>query len=130
MTQKVMKLLDAETSLMQCRVCGAKHHAQIKPDSKGKYFRGNWQCQNSCKLGWMERLIQHIFYSLVLLSFFGIKNEGFLKAHWLLPKHGGFGWNCCNVNYNHHNLTTLPHYKRYFNCSLFVFDENDKKNTK
>lgn len=50
MTKKVMELIDESTSLMQCKVCGAKHHAQIKSGSKGKFYRGSWQCQNGCKL--------------------------------------------------------------------------------
>jgi len=45
-----MKLLDPETGLMECRVCGMKHTAQVKPDSKGKFYRGNWQCPKGCKL--------------------------------------------------------------------------------
>ncbi|MCJ7444717.1 MAG: hypothetical protein MUO26_09350 [Methanotrichaceae archaeon] len=50
MTKKVMKLLDASTGLMECKVCGAQHSANIKPDSGGNYYRGSWQCQYGCKL--------------------------------------------------------------------------------
>ncbi len=46
--QKVMRLLDPSTGLMQCRVCGAVHYARIKPDSRGNYYRGAWQCQHGC----------------------------------------------------------------------------------
>jgi hypothetical protein len=47
---KVMKLLDKNTGLMECKVCGVRHTANIKPDSNGKYYRGSWQWQNGCKL--------------------------------------------------------------------------------
>ena len=47
-TPKVMKLLDASTGLMECKVCGARHCANLK--SGGKYRRGSWQCQNGCRL--------------------------------------------------------------------------------
>lgn len=50
MTKKVMKLLDDRTGLMECRVCGARHAANIRPLSNGKFYRGAWQCQNGCKL--------------------------------------------------------------------------------
>lgn len=49
MTKKVMKLLNPHTGLMECRVCGARHCANIKPDSRGKYYRGSWQCVHGCK---------------------------------------------------------------------------------
>jgi hypothetical protein len=49
-TPKVMKLLDPGTGLMECKVCGARHLASIRPDSGGRYYRGAWQCQNGCKL--------------------------------------------------------------------------------
>jgi hypothetical protein len=50
MAKKVMTLMDARTGMMQCRICGAVHFAQIKPESGGKYYRGAWQCSNGCKL--------------------------------------------------------------------------------
>ncbi len=50
MTKKVMKLIDARSGHMKCKVCGSEHWANIKPDSKGKFYRGIWQCQNKCKL--------------------------------------------------------------------------------
>ena len=49
-TPKVMKLIDPHTGLMECKVCGSTHVANIKPDSGGKYYRGSWQCVNGCKL--------------------------------------------------------------------------------
>ncbi|MGO9375446.1 MAG: hypothetical protein ACLQBD_25615 [Syntrophobacteraceae bacterium] len=48
---KVMKLIDAATGLMECRVCGQRHRADIKPQSGGKYYRGSWQCIHGCKPG-------------------------------------------------------------------------------
>jgi hypothetical protein len=50
MTSKVMKLLDPSTGMMECRVCGSVHLANIRPHSGGYYYRGSWQCQNGCKL--------------------------------------------------------------------------------
>ena len=48
MTKKVMKLLDPDTGLMQCKVCGNRHIANLRQG--GYYYRGSWQCQNGCKL--------------------------------------------------------------------------------
>jgi hypothetical protein len=50
MARKVMKLVDEKTGLMECKVCGARHIANIEPHSGGKFYRGSWQCQNGCKL--------------------------------------------------------------------------------
>lgn len=47
---KVMKLINGYTGEMECKVCGAKHWASIKPNSGGKYYRGSWQCRNGCKI--------------------------------------------------------------------------------
>lgn len=49
-TPKVMRLFDLNTGLMECKVCGARHLASIRPNSGGRYYRGAWQCQNGCKL--------------------------------------------------------------------------------
>jgi hypothetical protein len=49
-TPKVMKLIDPRTGEMECRVCGAHHWANIRPQSGGLYYRGSWQCVNGCKL--------------------------------------------------------------------------------
>ena len=43
------KLLDARTGLMECTQCRQRWHANIKPDSGSKYYRGSWQCPNGCK---------------------------------------------------------------------------------
>lgn len=53
-TPKVMKLLDPYTGLMECRVCGERHLANVRPNSKGRYYRGSWQCQYGCKLSMLE----------------------------------------------------------------------------
>ncbi len=50
MTKKVMKLIGPESGLMQFKVCGSPHYANIKPGSNGLYYRGAWQCINGCKL--------------------------------------------------------------------------------
>jgi hypothetical protein len=47
MIKKVMKLIDPSTGLMECRVCGGKHWANVREG--GHYYRGNWQCQHGCK---------------------------------------------------------------------------------
>ncbi len=50
-TPKVMRLLNESTGLMECKVCGARHFANLRPRSEGGgYYRGSWQCQNGCKL--------------------------------------------------------------------------------
>ena len=48
--EKVMKVVDESTGLMECLVCGAKHNAVMKPGSDGKYLPENWECVNRCKL--------------------------------------------------------------------------------
>jgi hypothetical protein len=48
--EKVMKVVDESTGLMECLVCGAKHTAVMKPGSDGKYLPENWECVNRCKL--------------------------------------------------------------------------------
>lgn len=50
MSKKVMKLLDPRSGLMECRVCGATHTANIRPNSNGHFYRGSWQCINKCRL--------------------------------------------------------------------------------
>jgi hypothetical protein len=55
MSKKVMKLLNKERGLMECKVCGARHFSSIKPDSGGKYYRGSWQCVNGCRLENIEK---------------------------------------------------------------------------
>ena len=45
-----MKVLDPASGLMECKICGERHYANIKPGSRGKYYRGSWQCRNGCKL--------------------------------------------------------------------------------
>jgi hypothetical protein len=44
-TAKVMRLIDPFTGLMERKVCGAKHIANLK--RAGHYRRGSWR--NGCK---------------------------------------------------------------------------------
>ena len=48
--EKVMKIVDESTGLMECLVCGAKHNAVMKPGPDGKYLPENWECVNKCSL--------------------------------------------------------------------------------
>ncbi len=52
MTKKehTMKLVDEKTGLMECIVCGEKHHATMKPGPDGKFLPENWECVNKCRL--------------------------------------------------------------------------------
>ena len=50
-TPRVMKLINPNTGEMECKVCGSRHVANLKPNSQGGgYHRGSWQCVNGCKL--------------------------------------------------------------------------------
>ena len=55
MAKGTMKLINASTGLMECRVCGYRHTASIKPGSGGKFYRGSWQCPK-CKEKQAEKL--------------------------------------------------------------------------
>lgn len=49
--QGPMKLIDASSGLMECRVCGSPHYASLqsgylRADGVTNYFRGSWQCAN------------------------------------------------------------------------------------
>jgi hypothetical protein len=48
MTKKVMKLIDPSTGVMECKICGRRHIANLR--GGGHYYRGSWQCLNGCKL--------------------------------------------------------------------------------
>jgi hypothetical protein len=46
-----MKLIDASSGLMECRVCGSRHGASLqsgyeRADGVTRYYRGSWQCSN------------------------------------------------------------------------------------
>jgi hypothetical protein len=43
-----MKLIDPNSGLMECLICGAKHYASLLPGGK-RYARGSRQCPNGCK---------------------------------------------------------------------------------
>jgi len=47
MASKVMHVIDPLSSLMECRVCGARHSATIRP--RCRYRRGSWQFRDGCK---------------------------------------------------------------------------------
>ena len=47
---KVMRLVDPSSGTMECRICGARHCANIRPDSNGRYYPGAWQCPEGCRL--------------------------------------------------------------------------------
>ena len=42
--RKTMKLIDAYTGRMQCKICGHEHCASLKRG--GGYHYGSWQCSN------------------------------------------------------------------------------------
>jgi hypothetical protein len=42
-----MRVIDKETGLMECSICGARHSPTILPG--GRFARGSWQCANGCK---------------------------------------------------------------------------------
>ena len=59
-----MKLIDASSGLMECRVCGSSHFACIQSGAervsgKAAYYRGSYQCSNeqcpSNQKEWDER---------------------------------------------------------------------------
>jgi hypothetical protein len=59
-----MKLIDASSGLMECRVCGSRHVASLqsgseRADGVTRYCRGSWQCSNeycpSNEKAWDER---------------------------------------------------------------------------
>lgn len=52
-TPRVMRLLNPDTGLMECRVCGRRHCARLK--SAGLYVRGSWQCISGCKLSDLDK---------------------------------------------------------------------------
>jgi hypothetical protein len=52
---KVMKLLDPNIGLMECKICGKRVIANLqsgneRKDGKTQYYRGTWQCPNGCKV--------------------------------------------------------------------------------
>ena len=45
MSKKAMKISDPYTSLMECKTCGSKHLAMLKPSTEGGgFYRGAWKC--------------------------------------------------------------------------------------
>lgn len=51
MAKKVMRLIDPSTGMMECKVCGHRHCANLVRYEQGTFYRrGSWQCINGCKL--------------------------------------------------------------------------------
>lgn len=48
--EHVMKMIDENTGLMECLVCGEKRHAVMKIGPEGKPSPENWECVNKCRL--------------------------------------------------------------------------------
>jgi hypothetical protein len=48
--ERITKLVDEKSGLMECLVCGEKFHATMKPGSDGKFLPENWECVNKCRL--------------------------------------------------------------------------------
>jgi hypothetical protein len=64
-----MKLIDASSGLMECRVCGSRHFASLqsgseRADGVTRYFRGSWQCSDgycpSNQRAWDEQKQQFV----------------------------------------------------------------------
>ena len=49
-TAKVMKLVDASTGLMKCRVCGAELFAKFERGTEGNYKIESWKCSKGCEM--------------------------------------------------------------------------------
>ncbi len=47
------RVVDEQSGLMECLVCGEKYHTTMKAGPDGKFLPENWECVNKC------RLIQH-----------------------------------------------------------------------
>ncbi len=64
-----MKVIDASSGLMECRVCGSCHSASLqsgseRADGVTRYFRGSWQCSDencpSNQQEWDERKLRSV----------------------------------------------------------------------
>lgn len=49
MSKKLGKLVNPYTGEMKCKICDGIWVAKIRPNSGGKFYRGNWQCPFGCK---------------------------------------------------------------------------------
>jgi len=47
MEKEVMSLIDENTGKMKCRICGAVHSANRKPD--GEYHEESYWCVHGCR---------------------------------------------------------------------------------
>lgn len=46
---KIVEILDQHSPRFKCKKCGQIWSPNQKPDSGGKFYRGDWQCPNGCK---------------------------------------------------------------------------------
>lgn len=72
-----MKLIDANSGLMECPVCGSWHHASLqsgyeRADGITRFRRGSWQCSNeycpSNQKGWnapTQRFVKRDWHKMV-----------------------------------------------------------------
>ena len=54
MTEKMMKLIDDRSGLMECKICGSRTYASLqsgveRADGVTRYYKGSWQCPKGCK---------------------------------------------------------------------------------
>ena len=82
-----MRLLDARSNLMKCRVCGDCHLAMIKPG--GGYHRGARTCRNGCT---QDDLREGIKNGTILLEKTDRAREG--RCRRKLRKIGYKMWKC------------------------------------
>jgi hypothetical protein len=50
MSEKLMKLINARSGEMECRVCGATRFADIKPLGGRHFYDRDWDCTNGCRI--------------------------------------------------------------------------------
>jgi hypothetical protein len=64
-----MKLIDASSGLMECRVCASRHVASLqsgyqRADGVTRFYRGSCQCSNencpSNEKAWDERKLRYV----------------------------------------------------------------------
>jgi hypothetical protein len=49
MPVKLMKLINARSGEMECRVCGTTHFAATKPLGGKEFYEQEWKCVNGCR---------------------------------------------------------------------------------
>lgn len=48
MGEILMKLINARTGEMECRICGATNYSPTKPLDGGLFYQRKWECRNGC----------------------------------------------------------------------------------